>query len=159
MRAYSQTTGVWLRGMLQRDYGIAPDSIEWIATEDAHVPGFADPAFVRRAPAGAKLTELFAGGEIDAVIGDSSTSFGETRSVIPEPEKAAVEWFRRTGVVPVNHVMALRSELVMQYPWLPGEILRMFGGATAEPRAIDLGLEFAFEQGLTQTLFGFRDLF
>ncbi len=50
VRAYSQTTGVWLRGILSTQYGIQPNQMAWITTEDAHVPGFVDPAFVERAP-------------------------------------------------------------------------------------------------------------
>src|SRR5947209_19152580 len=82
VRAYSQTTGVWVRGILQQEYGIGADRMTWLTTEDAHVAGFSDPNCVERAPTGATLKSLLSSGEIAAVIGDGSSSFAETRSEI-----------------------------------------------------------------------------
>ena len=130
VRAYSQTTGVWLRGILFHQYGIAPDRMQWITTEDAHVPDFVDPDYVHRAPQGVSLTMLWDAGEIEAVIGDSSSSFGATRSVIPDPENAAAHWFESSGVHPVNHVIALRSKLILKFPWIADEIQTLFARAT-----------------------------
>ena len=169
VRAYSQTTGVWLRGILDTEYGIAPGQMRWITTEDAHVPGFQDPAFVSRAPEGVKLQDLFASREIAAAIGDNSTNFGETRSAIPHPEAAAASWAKRTGIHPVNHVLALRPRLVNEFSGIDGEIRWIFdqarilgGGANAERdtgASIDAGLGFAWSQGLTRRRYTFEDLF
>jgi 4,5-dihydroxyphthalate decarboxylase len=168
VRAYSQTTGVWLRGILDTEYGIAPSRMRWITTEDAHVPGFQDPQFVSRAPEGVKLQDLFASREIDAAIGDNSTNFGDTRSVIHDPEAAAASWARRTGIHPVNHVLALRPGLVDEFSGIDGEIRRLFdqarilGGADAERdtgASVDAGLGFAWSQGLTRRRYTFEDLF
>ncbi len=152
VRAYSQTTGVWVRGILASEYGITPDQMKWITTEDAHVPGFNDPPFVERAPEGVKLESLFANGQIDAVIGDSSTQLGETRSVVTESAHAA-------DVLYVNHVLALRNELVDQYPWLPAELISLFRPQPAPVHAVNLGLQFAFEQGLTSKQYKYEDMF
>ena len=46
VRAYSQTTGVWLRGMLEELYGVDPARIRWVTFEDAHVAGYTDPSHV-----------------------------------------------------------------------------------------------------------------
>jgi len=179
VRAYSQTTGVWVRGILEREYGIGADRMIWMTTEDAHVPGFSDPNYVQRAPSGATLQSLFSTGEIAAAIGDGSSSFPETRSVIPHPEKAATDWYRQTGVYPVNHVIAFRRELLEGEPCLGSELQKMFQlsrelwlqnesvpprddlpyGRNAHEKAINLGLEFAFEQGLTRKRFRYEDLF
>jgi len=179
VRAYSQTTGVWVRGILDREYSVSADSMGWVTTEDAHVPGFSDPSFVARAPSGATLQSLWGSGEIAAAIGDGSSSFPESRSVIPDPERAAAEWYGRTGVYPVNHVIAFRKELAKQEQWLADELQRMFQlsrdlwlanvsvppaddlpyGRDAHEKSIDLGLEFAFAQGLTRKLFRYKDLF
>jgi 4,5-dihydroxyphthalate decarboxylase len=124
-----QTTGVWLPGALQREYRIAPNRMQWITAEDAHVPGFVDPESVRRAAAGATLTEPMASGETDAAIRREGTSFGETRSIIPEPGQAAAEWPRRTGGVAVNHAMAARADLAAERAWLAGGMQRLSGTA------------------------------
>jgi 4,5-dihydroxyphthalate decarboxylase len=179
VRAYSQTTGVWVRGILEREYGIGADRMIWMTTEDAHVPGFSDPSYVQTAPSGATLQSLLSSGEIAAVIGDGSSSFLGTRSVIPDPDKTAADWYRRTGVYPVNHVIAFRRELLEQDPRLADGLQKVFQrsrdlwvesesepprddlpyGRETHEKAIDLGLEFAFAQGLTRKLFRYQDLF
>jgi 4,5-dihydroxyphthalate decarboxylase len=68
VRAYSQTTGVWVRGILQSEYGIDPASMTWVTEEDAHVAEYPDPPFVVRAPAGRDLLTMLRAGEIDAVV-------------------------------------------------------------------------------------------
>jgi 4,5-dihydroxyphthalate decarboxylase len=179
VRAYSQTTGVWVRGILEQEYGVRAGQMTWLTTEDAHVAGFSDPSNVVRAPSGVTLNDLLSSGAIAAVIGDGASSFSETRSVIADPEKAAVDWRRRTGVYPVNHVIAFRKDLLTQAPWLAGELQRMLElardrwlanalappsddlpyGREAHEKSINLGLEFAFAQGLTSKLFRYEDLF
>lgn len=161
-RAYSQTTGVWFRGILETEYGISPNRMRWVTIEDAHVPNFRDPEFVARAPVGSKLEDMFAAGEVDAVIGDSATKFVETRSVIPDPEAVAVAWAARTGVRPVNHVLALRPGLADELPWLGAELIRMIGlsGVGAcDPVSINAGLAFTSSQGLTRRRYSYEDLF
>ncbi len=122
------------------------------------------------------LQKLFEDAALDAAIGDGSTSFGETRSVIPDPENAAARWFQATGVHPVNHVLALRSDLAEAHPWLPAELTNMFEkakllslahqeqdplpyGRTAHEQSINLGLQFTHDQNLTHRLYRYSDLF
>lgn len=126
VRAYSQTTGVWVRGILQQEYGIGADQMQWLTTEDAHVPGFVDPIYVTRAESGVKLQSLLTDGLIAAAIGDGSSSFPDSRSVIADPEQAAKHWYERTGVHPVNHVIAFRREFLDREPWISGELYRLF---------------------------------
>src|SRR5580700_2545859 len=52
VRAYAQTTGTWVRGFLQEDYGIDIRRVQWITFEDAHASEFSDPPWVQRAPQG-----------------------------------------------------------------------------------------------------------
>ncbi|MGB8631552.1 MAG: hypothetical protein WCD69_19575, partial [Xanthobacteraceae bacterium] len=51
VRAFSQTTGVWLRGILWKDYGVDLGNVKWVTFEDAHVPEYRDPSGVERAAA------------------------------------------------------------------------------------------------------------
>ena len=43
VRAYTQTTGAWVRGILQEDYGVDVNGITWITTEDPHLAEYQDP--------------------------------------------------------------------------------------------------------------------
>src|SRR6202166_1299139 len=50
VRAYSVTTGVWVRGILQEQLGVDIDKIRWVTFEDPHVAEYSDPPTVERAP-------------------------------------------------------------------------------------------------------------
>src|SRR5215210_2054040 len=68
VRAYSQTTGVWLRGILADEHGVRPEAVRWVTFEDAHVAEYRDPPFAERAPPGSDLVAMLCHGELDAII-------------------------------------------------------------------------------------------
>src|SRR5437763_1895712 len=68
VRAYSQTTGAWLRGILANDYGVDTARVHWVTFEDAHVREFRDPPGVERAGQGKAMTKMLLDGELDAAI-------------------------------------------------------------------------------------------
>src|SRR3954452_19049930 len=68
VRAYSQTTGVWLRGILADGHGIRPEAVRWVTFEDAHVAEYRDPPYAERAEPGKELLAMLRQGEIDAAI-------------------------------------------------------------------------------------------
>ena len=55
VRAYTQTTGAWVRGFLARDYGIDVERVRWVTFEDAHVAEYQDPPTATRAAAGKEI--------------------------------------------------------------------------------------------------------
>jgi 4,5-dihydroxyphthalate decarboxylase len=59
VRAYTQTTGAWVRGFLSDDYGVDVTKVHWITFEDPHVAEFKDPNFVVRAPEGKAWYKCF----------------------------------------------------------------------------------------------------
>jgi len=166
VRAYSQTTGVWLRGILQHAYGIDPASIRWITAEDAHVAEYRDPPNVGRVPTGRTLRDLLRDGEVLALMGEREVDPAGVRPVIEEADAEAERWRRETGIFPVNHIVSVRAELLDRHPWLAGELTMLFeesrrlsqpsGPAAALPyalepnrRSIQMLLDFAHEQGLS----------
>ena len=48
VRAFSQTTGIWVRGILMDEYGVDHRAITWVTQEDAHVREYPDPPNVVR---------------------------------------------------------------------------------------------------------------
>ena len=68
VRAWSQTTGVWVRGILLDAYGVDHRDITWITEEDAHVSECQDPPNVHRIAPGQDLGTMLLTGEIDAAI-------------------------------------------------------------------------------------------
>jgi 4,5-dihydroxyphthalate decarboxylase len=169
VRAYSQTTGIWVRGILQNEYGIAPEAMTWITQEDAHVAEYPDPPFVAREAVGKDLRTMLLAGEIDAEIGLARLEAPEVRTVIPDATAVAADWSRRTGVRPINHVVAIKTELLEAHPWLARELYTLFVRARtgtppaygmAENRAaIEMLLRFTAEQGLTSTHLRPEDVF
>lgn len=143
VRAYSQTTGMWLRGVLADAHGVAPKSIAWTTFEDAHVPGFTDPPFARRAPAGADMTAMLRDGALDAAIFGAELPPGdEFRPVFPDVAAAGRDFESRHGFVPVNHLVVVRAE-VAQDAAVMAELLRIFGPAATTRQALAPAIELA----------------
>lgn len=92
VRAYTVTTGTWLRGVLASDYGIDIDSIEWITFEDPHVAEYHDPAIVKRAPQGKDMVQMLLDGEIDAAIVGDKLPDPRLKHLIADHEAAAKRW-------------------------------------------------------------------
>jgi 4,5-dihydroxyphthalate decarboxylase len=129
VRAYTQTTGVWLRGMLHDQFGLDPDALTWVTFEPAHVDGFVDPPNVRRAPDGTTLVSLLRSGEIDAAAGIDLAAYPDLRTLIPDAELVEADWIRHTGIRPINHTLVVRSDLATAHPWLSLELSRLVQAA------------------------------
>jgi 4,5-dihydroxyphthalate decarboxylase len=185
VRAYSQTTGVWLRGILQDAYGIEHRSITWVTEEDAHLQEYHDPSNVMRIELGQSLAAMLLAGEVDAGIALNGLDPAVVRTVIPDADKAAADWYQRTGAYPVNHVVCVKTALLQEHPTLGEELMRLFAaaklasrGPPAEARfasivgsdplpygldtnrpGIELCLRYAAEQGLIPNMYTPEQLF
>lgn len=171
VRAWSQTTGVWVRGVLRDEYGVAHDSMTWVTEEDAHVQEFIDPPFVQRMAAGQDLRAMLLSGEIDAAVALAGLDPGVVRTVIPDADVVAAEWSRRTCVYPINHIIVVKDALLAAHPWLAEELMRLFlasrdvadgtvpYGIDANRPAIELLMRYAAEQGLIPRPYRIDELF
>ncbi|HLZ29354.1 MAG TPA: ABC transporter substrate-binding protein [Chloroflexota bacterium] len=172
VRAYSQTTGVWLRGMLHDQFGLDLDSLHWVTIEPAHVDGVADPPNARRAPDGANLVDLLRRGEIDAAAGIELAQYPDLRTLIPDAEQVEAEWIRHTGIRPINHTLVVRQDVASEHPWVSDELfglVRAAKRAAGSPAPVD-GLEvnrgpltllarYAYEQHITPRTLTAEELF
>src|SRR6478735_8792088 len=95
VRAYTVTTGTWVRGILASDYGLDINKVEWITFEDPHVAEYRDPAIVKRAPAGKELTPMLLDGEIAAGIVGDKLPDPKLKHLIADAEQAAASWAKR----------------------------------------------------------------
>jgi 4,5-dihydroxyphthalate decarboxylase len=117
VRAYSQTTGMWVRGILANTYGVDVDKIEWFTFEDAHLAEYSDPSIATRAPAGKTMLGMLQDGEIDAAIfGNDLPSDDNIRPVIPDHVAADQAWYARHRQVPINHVVVMHRPVAERHP-------------------------------------------
>ena len=168
VRAYSQTTGLWLRGILQESFGVAPEDVAWTTFEGAHVAAYVDPPFVKRAQAGQDLLTMLRAGELDAAIVGADVPDDPTlRLLFPDPGAAGEAFFARHGFVPINHMVVVKTELA-QEAGVGAELVRLFAAAKARAPAqppdrapigrakvaasVRLAAEYAYAQGLTPRL-------
>ncbi|HWV42533.1 MAG TPA: ABC transporter substrate-binding protein [Pseudorhodoplanes sp.] len=113
VRAYSQTTGAWLRGILSENFGVTPQSVHWTTFEDPHVAEYSDPPFATRAKPGSALLDMLRAGELDAVIvGNDKPTDPDLADVYPDAEEAGREFASKHGFVPVNHVIVAKQTVV-----------------------------------------------
>jgi 4,5-dihydroxyphthalate decarboxylase len=143
VRAYSQTTGVWIRGILAAQYGVDLNRITWVTMEDAHVAEYQDPPGVVRHTGGKSLRDLLLSGELAAIMGERDVDPSSIRPVIAYADAAGEKWSKETGIFPVNHVVSVRTELLQKHPWLADELMRMFEAARVKSgaRTLPYGLE------------------
>jgi len=155
VRAYSQTTGMWLRGVLAERHGVRPADVRWITFEDAHVAEYADPPFVTRGMG--DLLALLKAGDLDAAIfGNDTPADPAIRTVFPDVAAAGESFRTAHGFVPVNHLLVARTEIARERTAAIAALLdalRASGtsvpGVAALAPALTLAARWCADQGLT----------
>ena len=138
---YQLTACVWARALLQDEYGVNPSDVTWVRG-GMETPGRPEkiplqlPPDIRieTAPGDVTLSQMLERGEIDAIIGPRAPSCFEQGNpqvgwLFPDPSRTAADYFRRTGIFPIMHVLGVRRELAEQHPWLPMAVAKAFGEA------------------------------
>jgi 4,5-dihydroxyphthalate decarboxylase len=179
VRSYAQTTGAWLRGHLQNDYGVDITRVHWVTFEDAHVSEFRDPAGVERAPADGNITKMLLAGELAAgIYGQELPDDKRLQSVIPDPDEAVRQWHARHGVVPINHMVVVTEALARAQPDTVREVYRMLlaakkaaglpkpGGFDVHPfgveacrPALEMIIDYCLQQKLIPRRLAVKELF
>jgi ABC-type nitrate/sulfonate/bicarbonate transport system substrate-binding protein len=131
-RGYTVTTGLWARGILQSEYGVDLNKITWIPTDDEHVLGFKAPSNVDYSFRGKPMKELLLSGVVDAALGEVGVEAPEIKPLIPDARNAAFDYFRKTGIYPINHGLVIKDSVLKENPWVAGELFRAFEAAKAE---------------------------
>jgi 4,5-dihydroxyphthalate decarboxylase len=124
VRAYTQTTGMWVRGMRAELYGMDVAKVRWVTFEDGHIAEYKDPPFVERAPAGKELMQMLIDGELDAAI-ITDRSDPRLKQVVPDAAEVSRKWAETHGGVPINHMLVIRDSIVKSRPDVVREVYRM----------------------------------
>ncbi|HWC83825.1 MAG TPA: hypothetical protein VG756_28020 [Pseudonocardiaceae bacterium] len=145
VRSYTQTTGLWVRGVLAEEHGVNCDEITWVTTEGPHVAEYVEPANVERTSR--SLVELTESGAVAAVlIGPKAIPEGAPLTPLiegwPDAEKA---FYQRHATVPINHLLTVRTDVLREDPAAVRGLYDAIAGeidarGDAEPRKISHGL-------------------
>jgi 4,5-dihydroxyphthalate decarboxylase len=179
IRAYSVTTGVWVRGILQHEYGVDLNSVTWVTFEDPHVAEFRDPANVQRMSGGKTMLDMLLAGEIDAaVVGDKLPDDPRIKHLIPNPQDAARAWSKKYNSPAVNHFAVVRQSLSKERPDVVKELYRLLResknagpavpageidpflfGVDALRKPLEIVIGYCYKQGVIPRRFTVDELF
>ena len=127
-RGYTVTTGVWARGILQREYGVDLSKITWVLSGDEHVAEYRPPANVVPIEPGQKMGDMLAAGELAAAIGVEVDS-PDVRPLIPDAFETGLAALRRRGLYPINHTVVIKNELLAAHPQLAADVFDAFAAS------------------------------
>ncbi|HZD39430.1 MAG TPA: 4,5-dihydroxyphthalate decarboxylase, partial [Terriglobales bacterium] len=140
---YSMTAAVWLRGLLQHEYGIAPSELYWIQAGEEE-PGRKDrvdfemPAGVRlESKPDRTLNEMIDSGEIDAMMSPRVPTCllqgsSRVRRLFPDYREAEMTYFKKTGLFPIMHVIVIKGALYQKERWVAQALYKAFCAAKDE---------------------------
>src|ERR1700735_5428699 len=140
---YQITAVVWMRGLMQHEYGVKPSEIHWRSggqeqpgrherTPPKAIPG------IDLTPIGPDetLVGMLREGKLDALFtarGPSSFLRGEPHiaRLFPDTRQAELAYYKKTSLFSIMHLIAIRKTLLAQYPWLATSLYKAFCEAKA----------------------------
>jgi len=170
VRAYSVTTGAWIRGILADDYGVDLSRIRWTTFEEAHVAEFVDPANVQRAAPGKEINAMLMAGELDAAVLGAVPTDPKLQPVIADPEAAGRKWGEKHQAIQLNHLVGVKNTvspavadeiyaLLVESREAAGNPPMLPHGLEANRRNLEVAIDCAHKQKLIPRRFSVEELF
>lgn len=142
---YSSTSLTWIRGMLQDEYGISPQDIKWVTAaqdssagtvgkvskQESVVPEGLD---ITTGPAGKDESDLLESGEVDALFHAAEPrgfvqGHPKITRLFPDSKTVEQAYYKKTGIFPIMHAVAIKKSLVKKHPWLTEAIFNAYSQA------------------------------
>jgi 4,5-dihydroxyphthalate decarboxylase len=169
VRAYSVTTGVWIRGILAEDHGVDIARVKWVTFEDPHVAEFRDPPGVERAPAGKDITAMLLAGELDAAILGAIPTDPNLKPLIRDPEAAGKRWGEKHHAIQLNHLVVVKNtvpqkaadevyQLLIDSKQAAGNPPMLPHGLEANRHNLEVAINCAYQQKLIAKRFTVEEL-
>jgi 4,5-dihydroxyphthalate decarboxylase len=170
---YQQTAAVWSRGILQHEFSVLPQEIEWFMERGpdkshGYATGFVPPQDVKinQIPSHKNIGGMLLSGELDAtllylkkdnLVDRSKADLGQSDQIRPlfsdvNAEKA--RYFSKTGIFPINHVVVIRRSVYQQHPWIAINLYKAF---LAAKRQAESDARVLFESYLETGALNARD--
>jgi 4,5-dihydroxyphthalate decarboxylase len=160
---YQQTAALWIRGVMQHEFGVTPQDMEWVQTRGeaySHTGASGTKPPVKLTFADAAESTLFLRGEIDAAMswgGETGSALArqgvEIRgnpdfcTLFSDPKAEAIRYFKKNGIYPPHHTTAIRESILEQHPWVAMSLINAFEEAK----------RLAMSRTRQQTLFVFQN--
>jgi 4,5-dihydroxyphthalate decarboxylase len=134
---FAHTAGIYARGYLMHDVGLKLEDIEWMQA-GTNKPGRHENLDIKLSPAVKRvsvpdktLDDMLLAGEIDAILSaipPKSFIAGNPNMVrlVPNYVEVETEYFRRTGIFPIMHFVAIKRPLYERHPWMAVNLYRAF---------------------------------
>ncbi|MBI1776883.1 MAG: ABC transporter substrate-binding protein [Proteobacteria bacterium] len=152
-RGFTVTTNVWARGILAAEYGVDLDSIRWLPTDDEHVAQYRAPAEVDYRHRGEDIVGLLLTGAYDAAVGDIQSDDPTIVPLIADARQAGIDYFRKTGVYPVNHTIVVKNEALQRNPGLARDLCAGFMESKEAHRArLEAGVGLSSAEAVARDL-------
>jgi 4,5-dihydroxyphthalate decarboxylase len=135
---YQLTACLWIRGILQHEYGVKPSEMQWF-TGGEETPGRIEkvslklPAEINIQPIAADqtLNQMLESGEVDALIAPRAPSSflkgsPNVKRLFTDYVSVEKEYFKKTGIFPIMHVVAIKDEILQKDPWVAQNLYQAF---------------------------------
>jgi 4,5-dihydroxyphthalate decarboxylase len=142
---FSSTSLTWLRGIMQHEYGLNPEAIQWyvsakdssaeaagkVSKQESMVP---KGLSVSQGPEGKDESDMLESGEVDALFHAAEPrayieGHPKVARLFPDFRKTERAYFKKTGIFPIMHAVVIRNTLVEQNPWLPKAVFKAYSQA------------------------------
>lgn len=127
-RGYTVTTGVWARGILEKDYGVDLSKVTWVLSGDEHVAEYVAPSNVVPIEAGKNMQDMLISGELVGAIG-VEVNHPDVQPLIPDALETGIAAFKRDGHYPINHLVVIKDEVLEANPGLAADCFEAFAAA------------------------------
>ena len=139
---YQLTANVWARAILEDDHGVKPADVTWVRG-GIETPGRPEKISIdlpkeikiESAPDGSTISQLLERGDIDGFMAPRPPFIpGGNPHVgwlFADPTAAAKDYYQRTRIFPIMHMVGVRRTIAERHPWLPAAVLKAFTQAKA----------------------------
>ena len=142
---YSSTSLTWIRGFMQHEYGVKPEDVEWVVSaadssakdagkvskQESMVP---DGISISEGPEGKDESEMLVDGDVDALFHAAepkafAAGHPKVKRLFADSRATERDYFKRTGIFPIMHAVAMKNAIIDAHPWLPEAVFMAYSQA------------------------------
>ena len=143
MRAHFNPVSLWMRGLLQEEFGVPVRSLKLRTNQREQVPGWQPPEWmdIQRVPEGEKIEDALLKNQIDAcMLPEIRPALGRQTAGVhrlwPNYREVEKAYYLRTKIFPIRHVVVVKNSILDQHPWVAQSLVDAF------TKAKDVGIKY-----------------